>query len=132
MKHLKTGRKFGRKKKQREALLKIMLGDLLMKGKITTTLAKAKELKMNGEKMIGRFKNSSSLRQIKAELPRHIDSKTIQKVAKKTASRNSGYLKITKKGPRLSDGSPMAIIEIIEDVDIEKTVQVKSNSKKKA
>jgi large subunit ribosomal protein L17 len=115
MKHLKTGRKFSREKKQREALLKIMLGDLLLKGKIKTTLAKAKELKMIAEKMISRMKNPQALRMVRSRLPRNVDVKAISKIVQKTASRKSGFLKITKLGPRRSDSAPIAIIEIIED-----------------
>jgi len=116
MKHLKVGRKLGRKKKQREALLKTMLGDLLMKRKIKTTIAKAKELKKIAEKTIGQFKKPESLRKVKSKLPSNIDSKIIGDLSAKTASRNSGYLRITKCGTRRSDSAPMAIIEIIEDV----------------
>lgn len=115
MKHRKTGRKLSRNKKQREALLKIMLGDLLVKRKITTTLAKAKELKMIGEKMIGQLKKSESLRLPKSRLPRQVTPAVIRNLAALTASRKSGYLRITKRGARRSDGAPMAILEIIED-----------------
>lgn len=120
MKHLKTGRKFSREKKQREALLKTMLGDLFMKRKMKTTLAKAKELKMIAEKMIGKMKNPRSLRLIKSRLPRNISSEIIRDLAAKTASRNSGYAKITKLGARRSDSAEMAILEIIQDkLDVE-------------
>lgn len=120
MKHLKAGRKFGRRKKQREALLKTMLGDLLTKKKITTTVAKAKELKSVAEKTISRLKKPASLRIAKSRLPRNIDSKIVQDLAAKTASRKSGYLRLAKKGARRSDGAPMATLEIIEDEIISK------------
>ena len=81
MKHKKSGRKFSREKDQREAMLKIMLGDLLLKKRITTTLAKAKELKMIAEKIIGRTKKPESLRQLKSKLPRNIDLKTLRGIA---------------------------------------------------
>ena len=94
MKHQKSGRKFSREKKQREALLKIMLGDLFIKRKIKTTLAKAKELKMIGEKMIGQMKDPKALRLLKSRLPRNISPAVIHDLAAKTASRNSGYLRV--------------------------------------
>lgn len=115
MKHLKTGRKFSREKKQRGALLKTMLGDLFVKRKMKTTLAKAKELKMIAEKMIGKLKNPLALRLIKSRLPRNISPAIIKDLASKTASRNSGYTRVTKLGARRSDSAQMAIIEIIED-----------------
>jgi large subunit ribosomal protein L17 len=115
MKHQKSGRKFSREKKQREALFKIMLGDLFIKRKIKTTLAKAKELKMIGEKMIGQMKDPQALRLLKSRLPRNITPAIIRDLAAKTASRNSGYLRVLKCGARKSDSAQIAVIEIIED-----------------
>ena len=115
MKHLQKGRKFSREKKQREALFKIMLGDLLQKRKMTTTLAKAKELKMIAEKIIGKIKNPKTAKLLKEKLPRNIDSKILGSLAAETVSRKSGYLRIIKKGARRSDSAQMALIEIIED-----------------
>jgi len=115
MKHKKSGRKFSREKDQREAMLKIMLGDLLLKKRITTTLAKAKELKMIAEKIIGRTKKPESLRQLKSKLPRNIDLKTLRGIALIAASKESGYSRVIKKGRRLSDSAPMAILEIIDE-----------------
>ena len=115
MKHKKSGRKFSREKDQREAMLKIMLGDLLLKKRITTTLAKAKELKMIAEKIIGRTKKPESLRQLKSKLPRNIDLKTLCGIALIAAPKESGYSRVIKKGRRLSDSAPMAILEIIDE-----------------
>ena len=115
MKHKKSGRKFSREKDQREAMLKIMLGDLLLKKRMTTTLAKAKELKMIAEKIIGRTKKPESLRFLKSKLPRNIDLKTLRGIALIAAPKESGYLRVIKKGRRLSDSAPMAILEIIDE-----------------
>lgn len=115
MKHLKTGRKFSREKKQREAMLKTMLGDFFVKRKMKTTLAKAKELKMIAEKMLGKIKSPQALRLVKSRLPRNISPEIIRDLAAKTASRNSGYTRITKIGARRSDSAEMAILELIQD-----------------
>ena len=115
MKHKKVGRKFSREKKQREAMLKIMLGDLLVKKRMTTTLAKAKELKMIAEKIIGQTKRPESLRRLKSKLPQNIDMKTLRGIALIAAPKNSGYLRVIKKGRRLSDSAQMAILEIIDE-----------------
>jgi large subunit ribosomal protein L17 len=115
MKHLKTGRKFSREKKQREALLKIMLGDLLIKKKISTTLAKAKELKSIAEKAIGKLKEDQGIRLLKSRLPRNVTPAALKDLAKLTASRKSGYLRVIKLGRRRSDSAEMAIVEIIKD-----------------
>ena len=115
MKHKKIGRKFSREKDQRKAMIKIMLGDLLLKKRITTTLAKAKELKMIAEKIIGQTKKPKSLRFLKSKLPRNIDLKTLRGIALIAAPKESGYLRVIKKGRRLSDSAPMAILEIIDE-----------------
>ncbi|MDD3487136.1 MAG: 50S ribosomal protein L17 [Candidatus Moranbacteria bacterium] len=115
MKHLKVGRKFSREKKQREAMLKTMLGDLLVKRKMNTTLAKAKELKSIAEKAIGQLKKAPSFRVAKSRLPKNVTPAILKEIIEKTASRNSGYTRITKRGRRLSDSAEMAKIEIIED-----------------
>lgn len=122
MKHLKKGRKLSRLKKQREALLKTMLGSLIKKGKIETTEAKAKELKKLAEKVVNRIKKSSkegkidvsALRQVKRHVPKHIDVKEFSEIAKSFASRNGGYIRIIKKGVRLSDSAKIAIIEFVK------------------
>ncbi len=118
MKHLKRNRKFSRKKNQREALLKIMLGDLLKKKRIKTTLAKAKELKIIAEKTISQLKDPKKLRIIKSKLPRDITPAIIKNIAAKTASRKSGFARVIKNGARRSDGAPLAIVKIVEDETI--------------
>ena len=117
---------------QREALFKILLGDLLQKRKISTTLAKAKELKMIGEKMIGQMKNPQALRLLKSRLPRNITPAIISDLAAKTTSRNSGYLRVLKCGARKSDSAEIAVIEIIEDNDNDEVKAAKSGSQPKA
>lgn len=121
MKHLKVGRKFSRKKKQREALLKTMLGDLFVKRKIKTTLAKAKELKSIAEKMIGQLKKSQTERILKRKLPRNVSTSIMRDLIAETTSRKSGYIRITKLGSRRSDSAQMAIIEIIKDKSIKES-----------
>lgn len=111
-------------KKQREALMKIMLGDLLMKEKITTTEAKAKELKSLAEKNINKAKKmlsgdkkemSKIARELFGKLPRHVKLSKMKELASRFAAKNSGYLRIFKKGPRRSDGARMAVIEFVKE-----------------
>lgn len=124
MKHLKKGRKFSREKGQREAMLKIMLGNFLLKEKMKTTEAKAKELKTKLEKFISKIKdilvgekiaNLPQLRILKAKLPRNVSTDTLKKIAERFANRTGGYVRITKLGRRQSDGAKMAIIEMLKD-----------------
>jgi large subunit ribosomal protein L17 len=122
MKHLQKGRKFSRTSKQRRALLKIMVGDLLMKEKISTTEAKAKEIKMLAEKIVNRIKsafssekkNVDALRKLAAVFPRKVGTDRLEKIASFFATRNSGYFQVVKTGQRRSDGAEMAVIKFKE------------------
>ena len=77
MKHLVRGRKFSRVRKVRTALIKTLLGSLIMKEKITTTEAKAKEIKPILDKIITKVKKMSAdetkkvaiIRELRKELP---------------------------------------------------------------
>ncbi len=125
MKHLKKGRKFSRMKKQREAMLKTMLGSFILKEKITTTEAKAKELKKISDRFFGRAIKAvsqkekkdqlSAMRFLSSQLPRNIKVDQIKKIAEKFSAKKSGFTRIIKKGARRSDSAKMAIIEIIND-----------------
>lgn len=104
--------------------MKIMLGDLLMKEKITTTEAKAKELKPLAEKNINKAKKmlsgdkkemSKIARELLGKMPRHVKLSKMKGLASRFAAKNSGYLRIFKKDPRRSDGARMAVIEFIKE-----------------
>lgn len=126
MKHLKKGRKFGREKKQRVALFKILMGELFLRGKIKTTEAKAKELKIFAEKICGKMKSSLSdgkkkepealsvLRQMKAIFPKNIGPKLLFEITQSLPRKKSGFVRIIKTGSRRSDSAKIALIEIIK------------------
>jgi large subunit ribosomal protein L17 len=120
MRHQKRGRKFGRVRKQRRALLKTMLGSLIMKEKIKTTEAKAKELKSKVDKIINRAKKSkvkerklSIIRELKKEIPDIAISKLMGEFLEKFDKRVGGYARVVKLEKRKSDGAEMAIIEFV-------------------
>lgn len=124
MKHLKKGRKLSRTRKQRKALLKVMLGDFILRERIKTTEAKAKELKEKAEKIISLAKkilaeakgdNISQVKFVRSQLPRSIKAETLKKIAERFSNRKGGYAKIVKIGQRRSDGAKMAIIELIKE-----------------
>jgi len=124
MKHLKTGKKFSRKKDQRQAMLRILTGELLMRKKIKTTEVKAKEVKRLIDKIAGKIKlaakgekisNLAALRSLKAELPRNINSQKFIELGSLFGRRQSGFARVTKLGPRKSDGARMAVLELVED-----------------
>ena len=121
MNHLGRSRKFSRVKKQRVALLKTLLGIFIMKEKITTTEAKAKEIKPMVDKIITKVKKVSKdetkkvavLRDLRKGLPLIAVKKLSGEFAQKFTSRESGYTRIIKVGQRKSDGAAMAVIEFV-------------------
>lgn len=117
MKHLKRGRKFGRKRKLRRSLIRSLLNSLIESEKITTTEAKAKEIRPLIEKIITiAKKDTSSNRRLLAKI---LGAKQVKKtfidIAPRYAERKGGYSRIIKLGKRKSgDASPMAIIELVK------------------
>lgn len=115
MKKLKQGRKFGRTKDQRKALLISLSRSLFLHSKITTTEAKAKELSMFAEKLITRAGKDSlaSRRILNKYFSETMVKKLITEIGPKYRERKGGYTRVIKLGPRKSDGAKMAIIELV-------------------
>lgn len=116
MKHHKKGRSFGRSLNQRNALMRSMARSLVLHGKITTTEAKAKSLRPFVEKLItsGKTKSVASLRTLVTRTGSVSSAhKITADLSTKYADRKGGYTRIMKLPRRLSDGSPMAIIEFV-------------------
>lgn len=120
MKHYKKGRKLSRKRDQRKALLKNLAAHLILKGKITTTEAKAKEVRPFVEKLITRSRENSlaSLRYLNRYLPVKARQKIVSQIGPQYQKRAGGYTRIIKLGSRQTDGAKMAIIELIKDKDV--------------
>jgi len=115
MKHGKKGKKFGRKRDQRKALLNGLAANLILKEKITTTEAKAKQVRPFVEKMITKSKtnNLTTVRHLAKYLPAKALKKMLAEIGPRYQSRNGGYTRITKIAPRKTDGAKMAIIELV-------------------
>ncbi|MEI6400067.1 MAG: 50S ribosomal protein L17 [bacterium] len=117
MRHSNSVRKFGRTRNGRNALLKGLVLSFIEHGKITTTLAKAKELRPTVEKMITRARedNLANRRIILAGLYNNemAVNKLFGEIAPEYKKRTGGYTRITKLPQRVSDGSPMAVIELV-------------------
>ncbi len=115
MRHGNVNRKFGRERGQRKALLKSLARSLVLRGKITTTIAKAKEIRPFVEKMVtrGRTDTVANRRLLVASLGDETIAKKLVTVAKNYEGRAGGYLRITKMGPRKGDAAHMAVIEFV-------------------
>ena len=109
-------RKLGRPTDQRRAMLRAMVTYLLENGKIETTVFRAKEVRPLAEKMItlGKKGDLSAKRRAFAFITKEaVVKKTFDEIAPKYASRQGGYTRITRIGPRRGDGAEMAIIELV-------------------
>lgn len=115
MRHHNKNRKFGRERKVRVALVRSLARALVVHGGITTTEAKAKEIRPFVEKLVTLSKKSTeaSKRLVSARIGVTGGVKLFTDVAPKYKERNGGYTRITKLGRRPSDGSPMARIEFV-------------------
>ena len=117
MRHNKKFNHLGRKAAHRKAMLANMASSLIQHKRITTTVAKAKALRMYVEPLITKSKNDSthsrrivfSYLQDKAAV-----SELFREVAGKVADRPGGYTRILKTGNRLGDNAEMCIIELVD------------------
>jgi large subunit ribosomal protein L17 len=101
---------------------KLLLGtlaeQLFQHGKITTTETKAKRLRPLAERLITQAKegNLAARRRVLETIANKSVVHTLfTEIAPRFASRNGGYTRITKIGPRNGDNAPMAVIEVIND-----------------
>ena len=109
-------RKLGRTTAQRTAMLRAMVTFLLEKGKIETTLTRAKEVSSMAEKMITISKDNTlanKRRVMKFVTKEDVTKKLFDEIGPKYKDRNGGYTRITKIGPRRGDAAEMAIIELV-------------------
>lgn len=124
MRHRIAGRHLGRETSHRLALYRNLVTDLLRYERITTTQAKAKEIRPMAEKIItlGR-RGDVHARRIASRTV--YDTRVVKKVfddiAPRMASRPGGYLRITSLEPRKGDGAKMATIELVDYVDVPPT-----------
>ncbi len=116
MQKLRAGRKFARKKDQRKALMKALFTALISHEKIRTTEAKAKETKRYFEKLITYAKRDTiaSKRLLAGIIAPDPLKKLMQEIAPRYKNRQGGYTRVIKLGPRRSDASKMAIIELVK------------------
>ena len=117
MRHRKAGRHLGRDSAHRKALYRNLVTDLLRYERITTTDAKAREIRPIAEKMItlGRRGDLHARRQALGYIyDRYVVEKLFDDIAPRMADRPGGYLRITRLEPRKGDGAKMAVIETVD------------------
>lgn len=117
MRHRVGGRKLQRTSSHRAALFRNMAAALIKHEQITTTLAKAKELRPYTEKLVTLAKKGglSNRRLAHARL---LDDTQLTKLfdvlADRYKDRAGGYIRIVKAGVRASDAASMAVIEFVD------------------
>ena len=117
MRHRVAGRKLQRTSAHRAAMFRNMAAALIKHEQITTTIAKAKELRPYVEKLVTLAKKGglSNRRLAHARLMDDTQlTKLFDVIAARYADRNGGYIRVIKAGIRASDASPIAIIEFVD------------------
>ena len=115
MRHGNHNRKFGRQTDQRKALLRSLCRSLVLKGKIKTTEARAKEIRPMVEKMLTRSKTPTlaTRRSLISSLGDERTAAKLIKTAEAYVERAGGYTRIIKMAPRKGDAAAMAMIEFV-------------------
>lgn len=118
MRHRKAGRKFKRSPEHRRMLLRNLATSLIEHGRITTTLAKAKEVQPFAEKLItqarGGFKLNEFRRVLAVLTRKDVCFKLFHEIGPRYANRPGGYTRIYKLAKvRQGDAAPMAIITLL-------------------
>ncbi|MGB9715058.1 MAG: 50S ribosomal protein L17 [Thermodesulfovibrionales bacterium] len=134
MRHRVDGRLFSRTTNQRKALLRGLVASLFEHQRIETTVAKAKEARRIAERLItlGIKGDLHSKRLALSYLPnRAIIAKLFSEIAPRFSGRNGGYLRIIRTRNRVNDSSQMAVLELIDYENIQRSKEDKSEKKEK-
>ena len=121
MRHLKTGRKLGRNSTERRAMFRNMVTSLILEGRITTTDAKAKELRRYADRMITLGKRQTLAARRRAARFVRTDAaltRLFSDLAPLFANRAGGYTRIIKIGERRGDAAPLSVVELTEQVAV--------------
>ena len=117
MRHKVGGRKLQRTSAHRTAMFRNMSASLIKHEQITTTVAKAKELRPYVEKLVTLAKRGG-LANRRLAMSRLMDDAQLVKLfdvlAARYADRNGGYTRVIKAGYRASDAAAMAVIEFVD------------------
>jgi large subunit ribosomal protein L17 len=117
--HGYIGRKFGRERDQRRALMKGLATSLVMEGKIETTLPKAKELVRYIEKLITKAKRGgleNRRRVIAALSTQEAAVRLCDVIAPQLQGRSSGHVRVKRTELRVGDGTQMATIAFVDEI----------------
>lgn len=117
MRHRKKGRQLRRTASHRKAMLRNMATSLFKHGRVETTLAKAKELRVFAEPLITKAKRGDlhARRQVARRIrDAEALAKLFDEIGPRYAERPGGYTRVIKLGHRAGDAADVAIIELVE------------------
>jgi len=125
MRHQVAGYRLGRTTGQREGLRRTLIKQLFTHERITTTRAKAMAIRGDAERLITLARNSANgsdivkvnaRRKAAARLDdANVVRKLFEDIAPRFASRQGGYTRMFKLGPRLGDAAEMVLLELVEE-----------------
>jgi large subunit ribosomal protein L17 len=135
MRHGNKINHLGRKKAHRDALMKNLSNALITNKRITTTLAKAKELRKHIEPLLTKCKTDTthSRRMLFSYLQdKEIIKELFGNISEKIANRPGGYTRIIKLGFRYSDAAEMAMIELVDFNEVYNTESAESTKTRRS
>jgi len=125
MRHSVSGYRLGRTKGARNALRRNLIKQFFTHERIQTTRAKAAAIRGDAERLITIARNSAQGSDIDKVNARRLvaqrlgDNQVVQRlfdeIAPRFASRNGGYTRILKLGPRMGDSAEMVLLELVEE-----------------
>lgn len=121
MRHRVKGRKLSRTASHRKATMRALTMALVKEHRITTTIAKAKELRKFVEPLITRAKEDNLLNRrmvFSALQNKETVKKLFSEIGPQSVDRPGGYTRVIKLGFRQGDGAEMAVIELVDFNDI--------------
>ena len=132
--HGYKGRKFGRETDQRLALRRGLMCSLIKYQTITTTLAKAKEIRRYTEKLVSLARKGglANRRLIIARLNDLEAATLLCDVIAPQIKRDSGYLRIEHAGFRRGDNAEMGTISFVDEISFEAPKEAEDSKKSEA
>lgn len=129
------GPRLGGSPAHEKLILANLATELFRHGKIKTTETKAKRLRPLAEQLITKAKRGdlhARRRVLGVVKDKDVVYSLFEQIAPRYGTRSGGYTRITKTGPRKGDAAPMAIIELVEELQVAAPAPAKKTAAKKA
>ena len=131
----KKGARLGGSPSHQRLIVSNLATALFEHGRITTTEAKARVLRPVAEKLITKAKRGDlhNRRRVLATVKdKDVVYALFEQIAPRYGNRPGGYTRITKTGPRKGDAAPMAVIELVEELQVAATTAPAKKAARKA